>query len=290
MKLLHFIENNKAKLGIKTNKGIIDVEKTVLENNSTLPTTLIDLMTNSNNDTNYLKQYLNLVPTFISEDKITYAPSVPCPGKILCIGLNYYSHTNEINYEQPKIPTIFSKFNDCVVAHNSEIRLPKDTFKFDYEAELVIVIGKTAHNVSKEDALSYVFGYSVGNDFSARELQLLTTQWLIGKSCDDFAPLGPYIVTRDEIDPNNLDIKCEVNGQLCQSSNTNNMIFSCADIISYISKYITLKPGDIIYTGTPDGVILGKNENEQNWLKSGDKIDISIENIGTLSNTLKNYE
>lgn len=287
MKLLHFIENNKSRLGIKTDEGIIDIEKTVSENNSNLPTNLIDIMNKSNNKIDYLDQYLNLTPTLISEDNITYAPSVPSPGKILCIGLNYYSHTNEINYEQPKIPTVFSKFSDCVVAHNSDINLPKDIIKFDYEAELVIVIGKTAHNVSKEDALSYVFGYSIGNDFSARELQLLTTQWLIGKSCDDFAPLGPYIVTSNEINPNNLDIKCEVNGKVCQSSNTNNMIFSCADIISYISKYITLKPGDIIYTGTPDGVILGKDEKEQVWLKPNDIVKVSIENIGTLTNTLK---
>lgn len=290
MKLLHFYSNDKIYLGIKTKEGIINVEETVISNKSTLPTTLDNLLKVSRNDKNFLKEYLDLKPVLASEENITFAPSVLSPGKILCVGLNYFSHTIEVDFKQPEIPTLFSKFNDSLVGHNSPIRLPEEASKFDYEAELVIIMGKTAHNVPKEEALSYVFGYSIGNDFSARDLQLLTGQWLVGKACDDFAPLGPYIVTSDEIDPDNLDIKCEVNGVVCQSSNTKNMIFNCANIISYISKYITLKPGDIIYTGTPEGVILGHPADKQNWLKAGDKIDVTIENLGTLSNTLIKYE
>lgn len=290
MKLLNFYSNDKICLGIKTEKGIIDVEKTVLKNKCHLPTSLNEIITTSHNNKDYLKQYLEIEPVLISEDDMIYAPSVPNPGKILCIGLNYNSHTNEVAFKQPEVPTIFNKFNDSLIGHNSPLRLPEEAEKFDYEAELVIVMGKTAHNVSKEESLSYVFGYTIGNDFSARDLQLLTGQWLIGKACDDFAPLGPYIVTSDEINPDNLNIKCEVNNVLCQSSNTKNMIFSCSDIISYISKYITLRPGDIIYTGTPEGVILGHPTESQTWLKAGDKIHITIENIGTLSNTLIKYE
>lgn len=290
MKLLHFYSNDKVYLGIKTKEGIINVEETVVSNQCKLPVTLDNILKISGNDKNFLKKYLDLKPVFVSEDNIKFAPSVTSPGKILCIGLNYFSHTNEVDFKQPDIPTLFSKFNDCLVGHNSLIRLPEEASKFDYEAELVIIMGKTAHNVSKEEALSYVFGYSIGNDFSARDLQLLTGQWLVGKACDDFAPLGPYIVTSDEINPDNLDIKCTVNGVIRQSSNTKNMIFNCSEIISYISKYITLKPGDIIYTGTPEGVILGHPTEKQNWLKSGDKIDITIENLGTLSNTLIKYQ
>lgn len=286
MKLLHFIQNNQIHLGIKTSNGIIDVEETISSNNSSLPTSLNEILISSGNDKDYLKQYLELNPVIIPENHITFAPSVISPDKILCVGLNYDSHTNEVNIKQPEVPTLFSKFNDCLIGHNAPIHLPKECEQFDYEAELVIIMGKTAKNVSEKDALSYVFGYSAGNDFSARDLQLLTGQWLLGKACAEFAPLGPYIITSDEIDPDNLDIQCEVNGELCQSSNTKNMIFSCSQIISYISKYITLNPGDIIYTGTPEGVILGRKDAEKNWLKSGDKIDVTIENLGTLSNTL----
>lgn len=165
--------------------------------------------------------------------------------------------------------------------------MPESAEKFDYEAELVIIIGKEARNVSKEEALSYVFGYTIGNDFSARDLQMRTGQWLLGKTCDGFAPIGPYITTADEINPNNLKVQCKVNNEIRQSANTRDMIFDCATIISYVSKHMTLKPGDIIFTGTPSGVILGYPEDKQSWLKSGDEIKINIENLGTLVNVLK---
>jgi len=218
--------------------------------------------------------------------EIEYAPAVPNPGKILCIGLNYFAHGKEVKMNIPDTPTVFSKFNNALAANNEEIKLPREAFKFDYEAELVMVIGKKGKDIPKEDALSYVFGYTAGNDVSARDLQLLTGQWLIGKTCDGFAPIGPCIVTADEIDPQNLEIGCKVNGETVQLSNTGNMIFDCAELISYISKYITLEPGDIIFTGTPSGVILGKPEVEQNWLKPGDEMEIFIENIGSLKNKL----
>ena len=218
--------------------------------------------------------------------EIVYAPAVPNPGKILCIGLNYYAHGKEIKMNIPETPTVFSKFNNTLAAHNDVIKLPREAFKFDYEAELVMVIGKKGKDIPKEEALSHVFGYTAGNDVSARDLQLLTGQWLIGKSCDGFAPIGPCVVTADEIDPQNLEIGSKVNGEITQLSNTSNMIFECAELISYISKYITLEPGDLIFTGTPSGVILGKPEGEQNWLKAGDEMEIFIEGIGSLKNKL----
>ena len=180
----------------------------------------------------------------------------------------------------------FSKFNNALAAHHQAISLPEDAKKFDYEAELVIVIGKEASKITKEEALSYVFGYTVGNDFSARDLQFRSGQWLLGKSCDDFAPIGPYLVTSDEINPQNLDITCTVNGELRQSANTRDMIFDCATIISYVSQFMTLKPGDLIFSGTPEGVILGYPEESQQWLKPGDKVIVSIESIGELVNVV----
>ena len=152
---------------------------------------------------------------------------------------------------------------------------------------MIIVIGKEAANVSKDEALSYVFGYTVGNDLSARDLQFRSGQWLLGKTCDEFGPIGPYLVTADELNSSNLDIECKVNGVVRQSANTSNMIFDCATIVSYLSEHMTLKPGDIIFSGTPEGVVIGYPEDQQDWLKSGDIVEVSIENIGTLVNVLK---
>jgi 2-keto-4-pentenoate hydratase/2-oxohepta-3-ene-1,7-dioic acid hydratase in catechol pathway len=144
-------------------------------------------------------------------------------------------------------------------------------------------MGKTARNVSEADALSYVFGYATGNDFTARDLQSRSSQWMLGKTCDGFAPVGPWLVTADQIeDPNNLKIECRVNGEVRQSSNTSDMVFGCRQLISYISKHLTLRPGDIIFTGTPEGVIAGYPKEKQVWLKAGDKLVTSIEKLGEL--------
>ncbi len=275
MKFLHYKKDNEVKLALKNECGVF-----------ALPYSLNELYTKAPAELKDIEKEASAAENALDESAIVYAPAVPEPGKILCIGLNYYAHGKEIKMNIPETPTVFSKFNNALTAHNEKIKLPKAAYKFDYEAELVIVIGKKGKDIPKEDALSYVFGYTVGNDFSARDLQLLTGQWLLGKSCDQFAPLGPCIVTADELDPNKLDIGCRVNGELVQSSNTDNMIFGCDYLISYISKYITLEPGDVIFTGTPSGVILGKAENEQNWLKAGDEVEVFVEKIGSLKNKL----
>ena len=272
MKLLHYKTDDGIKLAVQNENGIFE-----------LPYTLEQLF---EMDAKQLEEVEKTAVNAVDENGLVYAPSVPKPGKILCIGLNYYAHGKEIKMNIPATPTVFSKFNNALAAHNDEIKLPKEAYKFDYEAELVIVIGKKGKDIPEKDALSHVFGYTVGNDFSARDLQLLTGQWLLGKSCDQFAPLGPCIVTAEGIDPQKLDIGCRVNGETVQSSNTENMIFDCAFLISYISKYITLEPGDVIFTGTPSGVILGKAEGEQNWLKQGDEVEVFVENIGSLKNKL----
>jgi 2-keto-4-pentenoate hydratase/2-oxohepta-3-ene-1,7-dioic acid hydratase in catechol pathway len=287
MKLVSFKSGEQIRLGIKLDNGIIDVSEAAAGCSLNIPTTMDELIAGGKRHLSQLNELTAKAANVLPEAKIVYAPSVLRPEKIICIGLNYISHREECNIETPAYPVIFSKFNNALAAHNETIALPKAAKKFDYEAELVIVIGKEAANVTKEDALSYVFGYTVGNDLSARDLQLRTGQWLLGKTCDQFAPIGPYLVTADEIDPSNLNIECKVNGKLRQSANTRDMIFDCATIVSYLSRHMTLKPGDIIFSGTPGGVILGYPENEQKWLKAGDEVTVTIEKIGSLVNVLK---
>lgn len=218
---------------------------------------------------------------------LEYRPAVINPEKILCVGLNYMSHVEESGFDEaPADPVIFSKFNNALAGHNEEIPLPTEGEQFDYEAELVLVIGKEGKNISEEDALSHVFGYTIANELSVRDLQFKTSQWLIGKSADKFAPVGPAIVTSDEINPDKLNISLNRNGETVQASNTDHMLFSCAQIIAYISRYMTLVPGDIIFTGTPEGVVLGQEESKRNWLQPGDHLEVAIENIGVLSNTI----
>jgi 2-keto-4-pentenoate hydratase/2-oxohepta-3-ene-1,7-dioic acid hydratase in catechol pathway len=286
MKLVHFKVGEQLHLGVKTERGLFDVNKLAANYSSDAPLSIEQVIARGKKGLLQLTALINNAGEPISEEILTYAPAVMHPEKIICVGLNYDSHSKECNQELPTSPVLFSKFNNALAAHNQVITLPKSAEKFDYEAELVIIIGKEAVNVSKEDALSYIFGYTVGNDLSARDLQMRTGQWLLGKTCDHFAPIGPYIVTSDEIDPNNLDIECLVNGIVRQSANTSDLIFDCATIVSYISKHFTLKPGDIIFTGTPSGVILGYPEAEQKWLKAGDKVTVSIQHIGSLTNTL----
>jgi 2-keto-4-pentenoate hydratase/2-oxohepta-3-ene-1,7-dioic acid hydratase in catechol pathway len=179
---------------------------------------------------------------------------------------------------------LFNKYNNALLHHGGTIKLPAAVAtKFDYEIELVIVMGREARSVSEADALNYVAGYCTGNDFSARDLQFDTGgQWMVGKTSDGFAPLGPYFVTADQVDPNNLNLECRVNGETRQSSNTRDMIYNCQQLISYTSVRISLRPGDIIFTGTPEGVIWGMPKEKQVWLKAGDKIACSLEKLGEL--------
>jgi len=186
------------------------------------------------------------------------------------------------------VPALFNKYNNALLGHEGVLQLPsKVASQFDYEAELVVVIGKRARDVSARDAPSYVFGYCNGNDFSARDLQFKTSQFMSGKCSDGFAPLGPWLVGAKRVpDPQRLRIECRVNGELRQSSSTSDMIFSCADLVSFASGIMTLEPGDLIFTGTPEGVILGKPEGERVWLVAGDRITTAIEGLGELVFTL----
>ena len=224
----------------------------------------------------------------LPESRARFAPAVPRPGKIICVGLNYRRHAQETGNPIPPVPILFSKYHNALVGHRGRIPLPvKVSSQFDYEVELVLVMGRKARDVPEDKALSCVFGYATGNDFSARDLMRVTSQLMLGKTCDGFAPLGPWVVTADQIpDPQNLGIATYVNGEKRQDSNTSDMIFNCAQIVSYCSRHMTLLPGDIIYTGTPQGVILGYPPGKQVWLKAGDKVVTEVEKCGALEVTL----
>ena len=218
-------------------------------------------------------------------DSVKLLPPIANPQKIICVGANYAEHAKEVGEEQPDEPIIFCKFPTALHAPNEPVVLPTVSQKVDYEAEFVVVIGRQGRNISEKDALNYVAGYTCGNDVSARDWQLEKSggQWLLGKSFDTFAPVGPWVVTTDEIpDPENLDIALRLNGQTMQQSNTRNFIFPIAKVIAYVSQVCTLTPGDLLFTGTPNGVGLGRKP--PIFLKSGDTMEVDIEKIGVLRN------
>ena len=215
-----------------------------------------------------------------------FANVVNKTGSLVCVGLNYRAHAAGISMEAPESPVLFSKFANALAPSGAEIELPEWENSYDYEAELVIVIGREAWGVSEEDADKYIFGYTAGNDFSCRDPQMRSSQWLVGKTMPGFGPCGPFIVTSDEYNPDEgKKIKSFVNGELRQDGTTLDMIFSCRKIVSYASHYIKLEPGDLIFTGTPSGVAL--EGAEKKWLVAGDKVDIEIEGIGRLTNIMK---
>jgi 2-keto-4-pentenoate hydratase/2-oxohepta-3-ene-1,7-dioic acid hydratase in catechol pathway len=216
-------------------------------------------------------------------DAVEYLPAVDA-GKVVAIGRNYHDHAVEGGSEPPKSPLLFTKFTNALAGHNAEITLHAISEQIDFEAEMAVVIGKRASKVNEADALNYVFGYAPLNDVSARDLQFSDGQWVRGKSLDGFCPVGPFITTRDEIaDPQALKIEGILNGQVMQSSNTKMMIFGVAYLIHYITQGITLEPGDVIATGTPEGV--GVFRKPPVLLKDGDVFDVVIDKLGTLRNT-----
>jgi len=208
------------------------------------------------------------------------------PEKIMCIGKNYADHCRELGSPLPERPVLFAKYCNALAGPGEEIQLPELSSMIDYEAELAVVIGKKCRNVSCEEALSFVFGYTCANDLTMRDAQKADGQWTRAKTPDGFCPVGPYLVTADEIaDPQNLKIRLTLNGRLMKDSNPSQMVSSVAELVSYLSKTMTLKPGDLLLTGTPPGVGMGRDP--QVFLKSGDRVCVEIEGIGHLENTFK---
>lgn len=290
MKLLTISKDNKESLGVKVNEGIIDIEKALSSHlNNNISFDIMEIIKGGEEAIKELEAYVQEIPKdpvyMLQESEVNWGPAVTEPNKIICVGLNYRKHADETNAPYPETPILFTKYNNTLTANERDVAVPKVTEKLDYEVELGIVIGKSAKYVEKANALDYVFGYVTANDLSARDLQFISSQWLLGKSCDDFTPVGPYLVTKDEVgNPNKLNLKTFVNGIEKQNSNTADMIFRCDEIVSYITQYMTLTPGDIILTGTPEGVILGDPEDKQIFLRPGDEVTVEIEKLGSLTN------
>ncbi|MGH9609555.1 MAG: fumarylacetoacetate hydrolase family protein [Bryobacteraceae bacterium] len=208
---------------------------------------------------------------------------IPRPRKLICVGLNYLDHARETGAEIPTVPTIFNKFATAVIGPGENIVLPRVSQAPDYEAEFAFVIGRGGRHIAKEDWRDHVFGYTIVNDVSARDFQRATSQWLMGKTFDTFAPTGPWIITADEIeDPHNLDVQIEINGEQLQNSNTRELIFKIPDLIPFLSSVFTLEPGDIVSTGTPSGV--GFARKPPRFLRPGDDVVVKVSSIGELRN------
>ncbi|MDE0935074.1 MAG: fumarylacetoacetate hydrolase family protein [Mariniblastus sp.] len=208
-------------------------------------------------------------------------------NKVICIGKNYADHAREMGGEPPEIPVVFSMFPSAIIGPGDNVVLPRISSQVDYEAELVVVIGKPGRHIARERAMDHVFGYCCGNDISARDWQKGKPggQWLLGKTFDTFAPLGPFLVTKDEVkDPHQLDVCCRLNGEVMQASNTSSLIFQIDFLISHLSQFITLAPGDLIFTGTPPGV--GAGRKPPLFLKPGDTVEVEIESVGVLANPI----
>jgi 2-keto-4-pentenoate hydratase/2-oxohepta-3-ene-1,7-dioic acid hydratase in catechol pathway len=233
-------------------------------------------------DDKTVEQWKKHNKVYAVEDVQITAP-VPRPGKVICIGLNYRDHAVESQMQIPESPIIFSKFATCVVGPDDPVVLPRGSEKTDYEAELAFVVGKLAKDVPRDKALAHVFGYCCFNDISERGFQFADGQWQRGKSCDTFAPMGPYVVTADEItNPHNLGIKLRLNGETMQNSRTEQLIFGIPQLIEFLSRSITLEPGDVVATGTPPGV--GFARKPPVFIKPGDKMEVEIDGLGVLSN------
>ena len=287
MKLSTILWNNRTELAVSTDKGMVPIS---LIGNSELSShsESLNSFLGNHDYLKTLKTELNIKASelkALKDGEVKFAPAVGKPGKILCIGQNYVNHINELNEKPPEFPIIFSKFTNSLAANEEDIPLPPNSMQVDYEGEMGIVIGKETSMVPENQALSHVFGYFIANDITARDIQFRTSQWLLGKTFEKFFPTGPYILTADEVqNSQNLSIKTYLNGELRQNSNTSNMIFSCSHLISYISQFIKLEPGDVISTGTPEGVIMGIPEKKRVWLSEGDIVEVEIDGLGKLRN------
>lgn len=294
MKLLNFYYNDTLHLGVKNKQGILDITESLkVIPGKNVPSSMDEIFKNEDS-INILQEYINGIATegiYREEDLLNFESCVPSPGKIVGVGLNYYDYLKSANLEKPEYPRLFNKYSGAVVGHRGIVRIPNNGTQVDYEGELAVVIGKKARLIDTKNALDYVFGYCNANDVSCRDFQDLTPSWLPGKACDTFAPLGPYLVTADEVaNPNNLQLKTFLNGELRQNTSTGEMIRGIPELISYISKFFTLMPGDVILTGSPDGMIICYPEKERVWVKDGDIMEVEVGNLGRLVSYAKDEE
>ncbi len=286
-------------IGVELKSGILDIPDAASHfgrkyhvRGHSFPTTMMDLL-NWESGIDVVRQIVQRYEKTPEGERIMARPMssvtldapLSRPGKIVALGKNYLDHVEETDSEVPEFPVIFAKFPSSVIGPDDYISIPDVSSKIDWEVELGIVIGKTCKNVSEKKSLEFVAGYTVINDISARDLQMTDGQWVRSKSLDGFCPMGPCIVTQDELDDaSNLKMHTKVNGVVKQESSTSNLIFKVPTIISYLSKSFTLEPGDVIATGTPSGVGFVRNPPE--FLKAGDKVEVYVEKIGYLRNKI----
>jgi len=291
MKLLTLDNKGEKQLGVKVGDVVVNVPNALKEKpKQSVAATMETLIEQGEAGLQALEAYVDEVKsdqaTYIwKEQDVDFAAAITRPRKIICVGLNYRKHADETKAKYPEVPVLFNKFDNALTGHLQEIKVPRTTERLDHEVELGIVIGKTAKHVKKEHALDYVFGYCTTNDLSARDIQKRASQWMTGKTNDGFAPVGPYIVTKDDIpNPDELQLTTKVNGETRQNSKTRDMIFDCSALIEYISSHMTLYPGDLIMTGTPEGVIIGRPMEERVYLQPGDEVTVEVEGLGALTN------
>ncbi len=278
MKLVTFKHKDIIRVGAVVNDVVVDG---LAENN--IPHTMLEFLAAGQNALEVLQHLMDSQQARIPLNEVKLFAPVPRPGKLLGIGLNYADHIAETALEKPEHPTFFTKQSSCVIADGEAIHLPKVSAKLDYEVELAFVIGKRCRHVSQDKAHEVIAGYTLINDVTVRDWQFRTPTWMIGKSFDTHGPMGPWIVTADEIaDPHNLILKAWVDDELRQSSNTGQMIFNIYQMVAYLSEAMTLEPGDVISTGTPSGV--GVKMNPRGYLKAGQVVTLEIEKIGRLVN------
>ena len=287
MKLVNFKKAGANALGIVTERGVVDVS--AFAGPDTPLTMAVALAMGRERAVAALSGVVRRADVFLSPEQLEYAPASDAPEKILCVGKNYAAHAAEVPElfkAPPGSPEIFCKFRNTLVPHGGRVRLNPASKKHDYEAEIAVVIGRRAANVSPEEALGCVFGYTLANDISARDLQKAASQWTPGKTCDTFCPLGPWIVTADEVRPDAMHLTGYKNGEKRQDGFSGDMIYSIPALVSFLSRCCTLEPGDVILTGTPAGVILGRPAEQQDWLKAGDELEVRVPEIGTLRVTV----
>ena len=283
MRFTTFRQQNQDRLGVVTGSDVIDLQLA-------LPDLSSDLRTNLRNGVDMVaaaKAAIESKTPRMPLASLTLSPLLPEPGKIICLGLNYFDHAKEGGRDKPEYPWFFMRTATSLLAPNAKALRPKVSVRFDYEAEVAVIIGKTVKHATLDNALDAVFGYSCFNDISVRDYQKKTPQWSIGKNFDRTGGFGPVLVTADELPAgaSELRIQTRLNGQIMQDANTRDMIWGVAETIQLVSECMTLEPGDLIIMGTPAGV--GQARNPPVWMKHGDTVEIEIENIGILRNTIE---
>lgn len=273
-----------ALMSVNGNDVVIDLERAC----PGLPSSMRALLQAMNGNFHSLADTARTAPAeacFQMVD-VLLGPVVPDPEKVICVGLNYRDHAEETNLPLPEVPTVFAKYSNTLIGDGEAIVLSAATSKVDYEAELAFIIGRRAKQVAESEALAYVAGYTIFNDVSARDYQLRTSQWTLGKSFDTFGPIGPALVTRDEVpDPHALGIRLRIGDELLQDSNTRNMVFQVAALVSHLSSAMTLEPGDVVATGTPAGV--GFTRKPPRFLREGETVRVEIDTLGVLQNPVR---